>query len=640
MAAITPYSNTPYYKAAVRDKKINITFQEYHSHYTNKEWFSKKVKAIPLFLVSIVVKTTDHLGMAIIMGGVRLLKGDPNRFKAEICNIGRAIETAFGYIVTLFSVERGAYYLDRSQFFIEKNIRWVAGEDYDAPPSNPQNSEDNPTPSPTHKPKSSPPDKSLQKPSSHQKDPSSDSLSQSSDGKSQGKRFNKGGSVHVRHLSLPNGDALKRFQRYPREESQSEEVRCLMRQYHKQDIAELAGQYGGTVSFKTPVMKPLKPRRLAPKNIRQGILRFGEEQKLKKCTTKTHKRRNSTDQAIINRRTSILGSPQEEEKLESESESELEWSENDDSETETNSRRKFQGNFSSSRLRSRSSTTEGSSSTSSEEQEEEGLPSLNLGQSSSPKGSSQSPRYLSDRPNAKVSSILSELSLSSIPESDQSSNPKGSSQSPRYLSDGPNAKASSILLGSPPSAPPLNLSDEPKLGTPPPAPSFELDTSSNSGKKTQPPQPLNLPTSESQKKTQSGGGFASQLAGAVKNPGLRTPQERSSGSQGNPRSAGDLSSQLANAVRKPKLRKTKSSFSIRQKDSPQKKTEAQLIQERLKRKRAESSDKGKKSGKPFSKFRRKVRRKRKGLGKTLLKAGRKVKSNAPPVQQSVNRLRS
>ena len=124
-----------YYKAAAELQHIDISFEEYQSHYVEAGWLTRKVQAVPCFFITIVMKTTYHLAMAIIVGVPKFLDRDSKRFQAELCNIGRDIEEGYACIVVIISDQRGSYHFDRSQFFKEKNILWaVKNEDFDVPP--------------------------------------------------------------------------------------------------------------------------------------------------------------------------------------------------------------------------------------------------------------------------------------------------------------------------------------------------------------------------------------------------------------------------------------------------------------------------------------------------------------------------
>ena len=126
---------TPYYKTAAKLQRIDISFEEYQNHYIEEGWFSRKAQAIPCFFITLVTKTIYHLAMAIIFGIPKFFNRDSNRFQAEICNITRDVEEAFGCIVVIFNDQRGSYYFDRSQFFKEKYITWaMQNEPFDTPP--------------------------------------------------------------------------------------------------------------------------------------------------------------------------------------------------------------------------------------------------------------------------------------------------------------------------------------------------------------------------------------------------------------------------------------------------------------------------------------------------------------------------
>lgn len=144
---------SPYYRAAATSKDIDVSFEFYSLEYSSDGWLGRKVEAIPGFLIAVVIKTTYHIAMAIIVGVPKLFERDSKRFEAELCNAARDIEEAFGYFVVIFNDERGSFYLERSQFFKEKNIQWaVESKDFFEPPHLPS-----PPPLPPPKAKIPPP---------------------------------------------------------------------------------------------------------------------------------------------------------------------------------------------------------------------------------------------------------------------------------------------------------------------------------------------------------------------------------------------------------------------------------------------------------------------------------------------------
>lgn len=144
---------SPYYRAAAVSKDIDVSFEFYSLQYSSEGWLGRKVEALPGFLIAVVIKTTYHIAMAIIVGVPKLFERDSKRFEAELCNAARDIEEAFGYFVVIFNDERGSFYLERSQFFKEKNIQWaVESKDFFEPPHLPL-----PPPLPPPKAKTPPP---------------------------------------------------------------------------------------------------------------------------------------------------------------------------------------------------------------------------------------------------------------------------------------------------------------------------------------------------------------------------------------------------------------------------------------------------------------------------------------------------
>ena len=118
--------------------KENITYEEYQNHYKQNngedEWLKRKVEALPCMFIAVVVKTTYHVAIAIIVGIPQCLTCDTKNLRTECSNIYHDLEEAYAFVIMIFDDQKGSFYFERSQFFKEKNIV-VLKKDQDFKPS-------------------------------------------------------------------------------------------------------------------------------------------------------------------------------------------------------------------------------------------------------------------------------------------------------------------------------------------------------------------------------------------------------------------------------------------------------------------------------------------------------------------------
>ena len=120
--------------------KENISFEEYQTHYKQNNgengWIERKAEALPCMFIAVVVKTTYHIAIAIIVGIPQCLTCDSKQLRLECSNIYQDFEEAYGCFMMIFDDQKGSYYFERSQFFKEKNVV-VLKKDQDFKPSPP-----------------------------------------------------------------------------------------------------------------------------------------------------------------------------------------------------------------------------------------------------------------------------------------------------------------------------------------------------------------------------------------------------------------------------------------------------------------------------------------------------------------------
>lgn len=150
-----------YYYLAARDlQKIDINSNEYGDYYKDDGWVGRKVQAIPSIFIAVVVKTTYHVAMAIIIGIPQyIINDDQKRLDAEGDNIWQDLNEAYAWCVILIDDKEGSLLRDRSCFLKEQNSLWAEGKisDYDTPPTKkPTTPPPTPQRTPRHTPPSSP----------------------------------------------------------------------------------------------------------------------------------------------------------------------------------------------------------------------------------------------------------------------------------------------------------------------------------------------------------------------------------------------------------------------------------------------------------------------------------------------------